>query len=107
MAEFRMATYAIDLRGHGKSAGQRGHVDAWSQWTDDAAALIKHGRAEASGEVVPLGHSFGGVGMLRTAVGGKTLNTKRFILSNPTRRLKDKSRSWKASLTQALTSVAL
>ena len=106
MAEFRMATYAIDLRGHGKSAGQRGHVDAWSQWTDDAAALIKHAQAEASGEVVPLGHSFGGVVMLSTVLAGKALNTKRFVLSSPALRLKVKVPAWKASLARALSSVA-
>ena len=106
MAEFQMATCAIDLRGHGKSAGQRGHVDAWSQWTDDAAALIKHARAEASGEVVPLGHSFGGVVMLSTVLAGKALNTKRFVLSSPALRLKVKVPAWKASLARALSSVA-
>ena len=33
MARYQMATYALDLRGHGNSAGQRGHVDSWSQWS--------------------------------------------------------------------------
>ena len=42
MAKHGMGTYAVDLRGHGKSAGQRGHVDSWSQWTDDVSAFVKH-----------------------------------------------------------------
>ena len=106
MAEFQMATYAIDLRGHGKSAGQRGHVDAWSQWTDDAAALIKHAQAEASGEVVPLGHSFGGVVLLSTVVGGKAPNARRFVVSSPALKLKVKVPAWKSSLAGVLSGVA-
>jgi acylglycerol lipase len=106
MAEFQMGTYAIDLRGHGKSAGQRGHVDAWSQWTDDAAALIKQVEAQAPGEVVPLGHSFGGVAMLSTMLAGKAPNTKRFIVSSPALKLKVKVPAWKASLAGILSSVA-
>ena len=106
MAEFQMATYAIDLRGHGKSAGQRGHVDAWSQWTDDAAALIKHAQAEASGEVVPLGHSFGGVVLLSTVLGGKAPNARRFVVSSPALKLKVKVPAWKSSLAGVLSSVA-
>jgi len=106
MAEFQMATYAIDLRGHGKSAGQRGHIDAWSQWTDDAAAVIKQVEAQASGEVVPLGHSFGGVAMLSTMLAGKAPNAKRFIVSSPALKLKVKVPAWKASLAGILSSVA-
>jgi len=58
MAKHGIGTYAMDLRGHGKSEGQRGHVDSWSQWTDDVAAFVRHVEAVAGGEVVPLGHSF-------------------------------------------------
>ena len=106
MAEFHMATYAIDLRGHGKSEGQRGHLDAWSQWTDDVAALIRHVEAQASGEVVPLGHSFGGVAMLSALLAGKAPNAKRFIVSSPALRLKVKVPAWKARLAGVLSSVA-
>ena len=55
MAPFGMATYALDLRGHGKSAGQRGHVDSWGQWVDDTAAFVAHVQIHTpGGEVVPL-----------------------------------------------------
>jgi alpha-beta hydrolase superfamily lysophospholipase len=106
MAEFQMATYAIDLRGHGKSAGQRGHIDAWGQWTDDAAALVKHAQAEEPGEVVPLGHSFGGVVMLSAMLADKIPNAKRFILSSPALRLKVKVPGWKSGLAAVLSNVA-
>src|SRR5205823_8342882 len=88
MARHGMATYAVDLRGHGKSEGQRGHVDSWSQWIDDAAAFVAHVESEAPGEVVPLGHSFGGAVMLSTVRAGKLVNAKRFVVSSPALRLK-------------------
>jgi alpha-beta hydrolase superfamily lysophospholipase len=93
-----MATYAVDLRGHGKSDGQRGHVDSWSQWVEDAAAFVAHVEAEARSEVVPLGHSFGGVVMLSTVLAGKLPRAKRFVLSSPALELKAKVPAWKVRL---------
>ena len=93
-----MATYAVDLRGHGKSEGQRGHVDSWSQWIDDATAFVARVESEAQGEVVPLGHSFGGAVMLSTVRAGKLGNAKRFVVSSPALRLKVTVPAWKSSL---------
>jgi len=98
MARHGMATYAVDLRGHGKSEGQRGHVDSWSQWIDDATAFVAHVESEAQGEVVPLGHSFGGAVMLSTVRAGKLGNAKRFVVSSPALRLKVTVPAWKSSL---------
>lgn len=88
MAKHGFATFAVDLRGHGKSAGRRGHVDSWSQWTDDVAAFVAHVEGIAGGEVVPIGHSFGGVALLSTVIAGKLPNSRRFIVSSPALRLK-------------------
>jgi acylglycerol lipase len=88
MAKHGMATYAVDLRGHGESSGRRGHVDSWSQWTDDTAAFVSHVGGLVTGEVVPLGHSFGGAAMLSTVVAGKLPKSKRFVVSSPALRLK-------------------
>ena len=88
MARHGMATYAVDLRGHGLSPGRRGHVDSWSQWTDDTAAFVRHVGELAGGEVVPLGHSFGGAAMLSAVLAGKLPNSKRFVVSSPALRLK-------------------
>jgi acylglycerol lipase len=87
MARHHMATYAVDLRGHGESAGQRGHVDAWTQWVEDATTFVQHVERHATNEVVPLGHSFGGVVMLSTVRAGNLTNAKRFIVSSPALRL--------------------
>jgi len=93
-----MATYALDLRGHGKSEGQRGHVDYWSQWTDDIAAFVALVEGQASGEVIPVGHSFGGAAMLSTALAGKLKNSRRFIVSSPALKLKVEVPGWKVAL---------
>jgi alpha-beta hydrolase superfamily lysophospholipase len=97
-----MSTYAVDLRGHGKSPGQRGYVDAWSQWTDDASAFVKHIEATAGTEVVPLGHSFGGATVLSTVLAGKLPKSKRFIVSSPALKVKVAVPGWKITLGNAM-----
>jgi acylglycerol lipase len=98
MARHGYATFAVDLRGHGKSAGRRGHVDRWSQWIDDAAAFVAHVESIAGGEVVPVGHSFGGAVMLSTMLDKKLPNTRRFIVSSPALRLKAHVPVWKVAM---------
>ena len=95
MAAHGMATYAVDLRGHGESDGQRGHVDSWSQWVDDASTFIDHVESAVKGVVVPLGHSFGGAVMLSTTLAGKLRSARRFVVSSPALRLNVKVPAWK------------
>lgn len=93
-----MGTFALDLRGHGQSDGQRGHVDAWSQWTDDISAFVGEVERQVEGEVVPLGHSFGGAAMLSTVIAGKLTGSKRFIVSSPALKVKVVVPGWKVKL---------
>jgi acylglycerol lipase len=96
MTRHGMGTYALDLRGHGNSPGPRGHVDSWSEWTDDVAAFVNRIESKEKGaEVVPVGHSFGGVALLSAVLAGKLPNTKRFVLSSPALKLKVKVAGWK------------
>jgi alpha-beta hydrolase superfamily lysophospholipase len=101
MAAHGMSTYAVDLRGHGNSPGQRGYIDSWSQWTDDASAFVKHVEAIAGTEVIPLGHSFGGATVLSTVLAGKLPTSKRFIISSPALRVKVAVPGWKITLGNA------
>jgi len=98
MAKRGMSTFALDLRGHGQSDGQRGHVDAWSQWTDDISAFVTEVERQVDGEVVPLGHSFGGAAMLSTVIAGKLPHSKRFIVSSPALKAKVVVPQWKMNL---------
>ena len=98
MAMHGMGTFAVDLRGHGKSPGQRGHVDSWSQWTDDVSAFVEHVDSVAGGEVLPLGHSFGGAAMLSTVLAGKLPRSRRFIVSSAALKVKVEVPAWKIKL---------
>lgn len=56
------AFYAHDLRGHGKSPGQRGHLERWSDLQADLGALVGLvRRAEPRVPLFLLGHSMGGL----------------------------------------------
>lgn len=58
-----------DLRGNGRSPGQRGHVDSWDELREDLDALVRRTRAELPD--VPLfllGNSLGGLVALDYAV---------------------------------------
>jgi acylglycerol lipase len=105
MATHGMGTFAVDLRGHGKSPGPRGYVDSWSQWTDDASAFVRHVEDVAGGEVVPVGHSFGGATMLSTVIAGKLPRSKRFILSSPALKVKVVVPGWKIILGNATSKI--
>jgi len=106
MARHEMSTYAVDLRGHGESEGQRGHVDSWSQWVDDAAAFVAHVETQTTAEVVPVGHSFGGAVVLSTVRAGKLTKAGRFVVSSPALKLKSKVPAWKTSLGKVMTNLA-
>jgi acylglycerol lipase len=57
-----LAVYAIDLRGRGRSDGERFYVTRVSEYVDDVAGLVSQVRSELSGlPLFLLGHSAGGV----------------------------------------------
>jgi alpha-beta hydrolase superfamily lysophospholipase len=53
--------YAMDLRGHGRSPGQRGHINAWAEFRTDVAAFL-HLIAQQHPDLDAFlwGHSLGG-----------------------------------------------
>ncbi|MDO4540377.1 MAG: alpha/beta hydrolase [Syntrophomonadaceae bacterium] len=54
--------YALDHRGHGRSAGVRGHVNRFEDYTLDLDLLLKIARDENPGlPLILLGHSLGGM----------------------------------------------
>ncbi len=57
-----LAVYAVDLRGRGKSDGERFYVDKFADYVSDVAALVKTAKSREPGlPVFLLGHSAGGV----------------------------------------------
>lgn len=61
-AKSGLAAHALDLRGRGRSDGDRFHVDQAQDYIDDVATLVRMAKAEHPGlPVFLLGHSAGGV----------------------------------------------
>jgi acylglycerol lipase len=57
-----LSVHALDLRGRGKSGGERFYVAKFSDYVDDVATFIKQVKAQEPGlPVFLLGHSAGGV----------------------------------------------
>jgi alpha-beta hydrolase superfamily lysophospholipase len=55
--------YAMDLRGHGRSPGQRGYIQHWSDFREDLWAFLQHIQIQTQEDPQPLflwGHSLGG-----------------------------------------------
>ncbi|HQU16947.1 MAG: hypothetical protein B7Z66_06430 [Chromatiales bacterium 21-64-14] len=56
------AVYGFDLRGHGRSPGQRGYIESWREYREDLAAFITRiAEWEPHLPRFLLGHSMGGV----------------------------------------------
>lgn len=56
------AVAALDNRGHGRSAGQRGHIDSWADYREDVRLFLRY--VHATFPTAPLflyGHSLGGL----------------------------------------------
>jgi alpha-beta hydrolase superfamily lysophospholipase len=61
--------YGLDLRGHGRSPGRRGHVESWSQFREDLKSFLNLVRdRERDLPVFLLGHSLGGLLSLDYAI---------------------------------------
>lgn len=59
--ECGIAIFAVDLRGHGKSEGKRGHAPSYDLLMSDVEELIKAARVEYNDTPIILyGHSMGG-----------------------------------------------
>ncbi len=57
-----LAVYAVDLRGRGKSDGERFYVEKFQDYVDDVSALVNRAKSREAGlPAYLLGHSAGGV----------------------------------------------
>jgi alpha-beta hydrolase superfamily lysophospholipase len=66
----RWSVVGYDQRGHGESPGERGRIAAGDDLLFDLAVVIDAVRSEASGPLVLLGHSLGGLVVARFVAGG-------------------------------------
>lgn len=65
LQEAGYSAYLLDLRGHGRSSGRRGHLSRFSQLLGDLHAFRRVVRVRTGAPQVLLGHSFGGLVALR------------------------------------------
>lgn len=76
--------YAVDLRGHGLSEGQRGHINTWDEYRGDVHAFLD--LLEATYPDTPLflmGHSTGGLIVLEYAIHHPARRLNGLIASAP------------------------
>ena len=69
-----------DHRGHGRSTGVRGHVRNFNEYVEDAVTVLK---SISAGEVHVLGHSMGGLILLRMLQQHPRLNIRSVTLTSP------------------------
>ncbi len=56
------AVYALDLRGHGRSSGQRGYINSWADFREDLRAFLELIKTQQpQSPIFVLGHSLGAV----------------------------------------------
>jgi alpha-beta hydrolase superfamily lysophospholipase len=56
------AVYSLDLRGHGRSQGERGYINSWSEFRDDARTFLQAIATQQPGcPCFLLGHSMGSI----------------------------------------------
>ena len=62
LGEYGLSVYALDLRGRGKSDGERFYVDKFADYVSDVATLVALAKSREPGlPLFLLGHSAGGV----------------------------------------------
>lgn len=105
LAEAGYGLYMADLRGHGKSPGQRGHIMSWDDYRRDFAAIRQGAREVApdAGQFMG-GHSLGGLIALDAALSNPP-DCIGVIASAPALRLAFVPPAWKVALGRMLASL--
>ncbi|MGD1867283.1 MAG: alpha/beta hydrolase [Phormidesmis sp.] len=84
------AVFGFDNQGHGKSEGQRGHINRWQDYRDNTQTFLQLvRRQEPTAPLFLMGHSLGGLIVLDYVLRNgqrpefKTLNLQRLVVSAP------------------------
>jgi lysophospholipase len=99
------AAYLLDLRGHGRSGGARGHLSRFSQLLGDLQAFRRAVRLRTEAPQVLLGHSFGGLVVLRYLETQPGDPLAAAVLSNPWLGLAHRPPVWKRLAAQVFAGV--
>jgi alpha-beta hydrolase superfamily lysophospholipase len=84
LADMNLEIYAWDLRGHGRSEGNRGVIESFADYTNDLAHFLTHLKTNSvKRPVILLGHSMGALVNLRAILQHGTMDCKALALSSP------------------------
>ena len=97
--------YAMDLRGHGRSGGQRGHAPSLDALLDDIDAVVVRARSTSGGPLVLIGHSFGGLLAVAYAL-DRPAHLDKAVFSAPALLPRVKVPAWKRALAGVLPTIA-
>ncbi len=104
-AERGYAVFAVDLRGHGRSPGKRGHINHFDEYLNDAQALVNYAHSQApTRPLFLLGHSMGGLIALTYAI-KYPQELAAVIASGPGLRARMKVPAWKTTLGNIMSGV--
>ncbi len=92
---------ALDLRGHGRSAGQRGHAACFGHYLDDLDSLLRIGPASELPRFL-VGHSMGALVAIRFLQAGRGESIRGLVLSSPYLGLRFALPLWKKLLASLL-----
>ncbi len=92
-----MRVIGCDLRGHGRSGGQRGHIDSLQQLIADLDLVLKEYCTDCSRPLVAHGHSMGGLLLLHMALANPQLFAA-ISTTSPWLRLRSAPPRWKQFL---------
>jgi alpha-beta hydrolase superfamily lysophospholipase len=89
---------AVDVRGHGKSDGRRGHVMAFGEFNADVdAAFDVADRVHPGGDRLLVGHSHGGLLALQYVIEGSGRSPVALVVTSPFLGIAVKVPGWKAA----------
>jgi alpha-beta hydrolase superfamily lysophospholipase len=102
------AALSYDVRGHGKSPGERGYIERFDSYLSDLVAI--HGAAQQlaphGAPTILLGHSHGGLITLRALAGSQLPTVKAAIVSSPYLGLKLTVPRYKKALARVASRIA-
>lgn len=105
LADAGLASHMVDLRGHGRSGGARGHVVRFGDYLTDLHVLRQHVEQERQG--LPLflaGHSMGGLIALQEAI-EQPVGLAGVVVSGPMLGLAIPVPPWKKALGRAVSAL--
>jgi alpha-beta hydrolase superfamily lysophospholipase len=97
--------FAPDLRGHGRSGGQRGHAPSLNALLGDIDTVVRRARAESGGPLILIGHSFGGLLAIAYAL-DRPGQLDKAVFSAPALVPKVRVPAWKQALAGVLPKIA-